>query len=163
MRREARDLVEQRRTAAGNASCNQSGQLTQWQCLHKHTSVNILFSELQEDADGADVVSICKGSAELIPKQEGSKTTSGETACLYSNTGVFNLLSSRANLHHSCNPAGRSHCRLLNHEHIKHHHRGMCGSPGDVHEVPMMYMKQSNGCRTSCDVGKAAEELENEL
>ena len=56
--------------------------------------------------------------------------------------GVFNLLSSRANLHISCNPAGRSHCRLQNHEHVKHHHRGMCGSPGDVREVPMTYMKQ---------------------
>ena len=37
-----------------------------------------------------------------------------------SRAGVFNLLSSRANLHLSCNPAGRSHCRLQNHEHIKH-------------------------------------------
>ena len=77
--------------------------------------------------------------------------------------GVCNLLSSRANLHLSCNPAGRSHCRLQNHEHIKHHHRGMCGSPGDVGEVHKMYMKQRNSCRTSCDVGKAAEGLENEL
>ena len=35
-------------------------------------------------------------------------------------------MSSRANLQLSCNPAGRSHCRLQNHhEHIKHHHRGM--------------------------------------
>ena len=39
----------------------------------------------------------------------------------------------------------------------------MGGSPGDVGEVPMMYVKQQNGCRTSCDVGKAAEGLENEL
>ena len=77
--------------------------------------------------------------------------------------GVFNLLSSRANLHLSYNPAGRSHCRLQNHEHIKHHHRGMCGSPSDVGEVPMTYMKQRKGCRTSCDVGKAAERLENKL
>ena len=53
-------------------------------------------------------------------------------------TGVFNLLSSRANLHLSYNPAGRSHCRLQNHHgYIKHHHRGMGGSPGDVGEVPM--------------------------
>ena len=53
-------------------------------------------------------------------------------------TGVFNLLSSRANLHLSCNPAGRSHYRLQNHRgYIKHHHKGMGGSPGDVGEVPM--------------------------
>ena len=52
--------------------------------------------------------------------------------------GVFNLLSSRSNLHLSCNPAGRSHCRLQNHHgYIKHHHRGMGGSPGDVGEVPL--------------------------
>ena len=31
-----------------------------------------------------------------------------------SRTGVFNLLSSRANLHLSYNPADRSHCRLQN-------------------------------------------------
>ena len=47
-------------------------------------------------------------------------------------TGVFNLLSSRANLHLSYNPAGRSH-----HGYIKHHHGGMGGSSGDVGEVPM--------------------------
>ena len=53
--------------------------------------------------------------------------------------GVFNLLNSRANLHISYNPAGRSHCRLENHHgHIKNHLRGMCGSPGDVGDVPMM-------------------------
>ena len=41
-------------------------------------------------------------------------------------TGVFNLLSSRTNLHLSYNPVGRSHCRLQNHHgYIKHHHRGM--------------------------------------
>ena len=52
--------------------------------------------------------------------------------------GVFNFLSSRANLHLSYNPAGRSHCRLQNHHgYIKHHHRGMGGSPSDVGEVPM--------------------------
>ena len=52
--------------------------------------------------------------------------------------GVFNLLSSRANLHLSYNPAGRSHFRLQNHHGcIKHDHRGMGGSPGDVDEVPM--------------------------
>ena len=50
--------------------------------------------------------------------------------------GVFNLLSSRANLHLSYNPAGRSHCRLQNHHgYIKHHRRGMGGSPGDVGEA----------------------------
>ena len=50
--------------------------------------------------------------------------------------GVFNLLSSRANLHLSYNPAGRSHCRLQNHhEYIKQHHRGMGGSAGDVGEA----------------------------
>ena len=55
-----------------------------------------------------------------------------------SRTGVFNVLSSRANLHLSCNPAGRSHCKLQNHhEHIKHNHRGMGGSPGDVGDVSM--------------------------
>ena len=52
--------------------------------------------------------------------------------------GVFNFLSSRANLHLSYNPAGRSHCRLQNHPvYVKHHDRGMGGSPGDVGEVPM--------------------------
>ena len=55
-----------------------------------------------------------------------------------SRSGVLNLLSSRANLHLSYNPADRSHCRLQNHHgYIKHHHRGMGGSPGDVGEVPM--------------------------
>ena len=56
-----------------------------------------------------------------------------------SRTEVFNLLSSRANLHLSYNPAGSSHCRLQNHHGytIKHHHRGLGGSPGDVGEVPM--------------------------
>ena len=53
-----------------------------------------------------------------------------------STSGVFNLLSSRANLHLSYNPAGLSHCRLQNHHgYIKHHHRGMGGSPGDVGEA----------------------------
>ena len=33
----------------------------------------------------------------------------------WANPGVFNLLSSRANLHVSYNPAGRSHCTLQNH------------------------------------------------
>ena len=57
---------------------------------------------------------------------------------LASRAGVFNLLSSRANLHLSYNPAGRIHCRLQNHYgYIKHHHRGMGGSSGDVGEVPM--------------------------
>ena len=55
-----------------------------------------------------------------------------------SRTGVFNLLSSRANLRLSYNPAGRIHCKLQNHYgYMKHHHRGMGGSPGDVGEVPM--------------------------
>ena len=52
--------------------------------------------------------------------------------------GIFNLLSSRANLHLSYDPAGRSYCRLQSHHgYIKHHHRGMCGSPGNVGEVSM--------------------------
>ena len=52
--------------------------------------------------------------------------------------GVFNLLRERANLHLSYNLAGRSHCRLQNHHgYIKHHHRGISDSPGDVGEVPM--------------------------
>ena len=39
-------------------------------------------------------------------------------------------MSPRANLY---NLAGRSHCRLQNHHrYIKHHHRGMGGSPGEV-------------------------------
>ena len=47
-------------------------------------------------------------------------------------------MSSRAKLHLSYNPAGRSHCRLQNHHvYIKHHHRGMGSSPGDVLEVFM--------------------------
>ena len=55
-----------------------------------------------------------------------------------SRAGVFNLLSSRANLHLSHNPAGRNHCRIQNNQrYIKHPHRGMAGSPGDVGEVPM--------------------------
>ena len=79
-------------------------------------------------------------------------------------SGVFNLLSSRANLHLSYIPAGRNHCRLQNHHgYIKHHHRGMGGSPGDVGELPMTWVKQRKGCKMSCDVGKAAEGLENEL
>ena len=53
--------------------------------------------------------------------------------------GGFNLLSLKANLHLSYNPVGRSHCRLQNHHgYIKHHHRGMRGSPGDVGEVLMI-------------------------
>ena len=58
---------------------------------------------------------------------------------IYFRTGVFNLLSSRANLHLSYNPAGRSHCGLQNHHgYIKHHNRGMGSSSGDVGEVPMV-------------------------
>ena len=72
---------------------------------------------------------------------EWRKLHNTELYALYSspNTGVFNLLSSRANLHLSYNPAGRSHCRLQNHHgYIKHHHRGMGSSPGEVGQVPMM-------------------------
>ena len=80
------------------------------------------------------------------------------SVCIPFTPGVFNFLSSRANLHLSYNPAGRSNCRLQNHhENIKHHHRDMGGSPGGVREVPMTYVTQRNGCRMSCDVGKAAE------
>ena len=40
------------------------------------------------------------------------------------------------------------HCRLQNHHgYIKHHHRGMGGSPDDVGEVSMTQMKQRKGCR----------------
>ena len=39
----------------------------------------------------------------------------------------------------------------------------MGGSPGDIGEVPMTYVKQQEGCKMSCDVGKAAEVFENEL
>ena len=73
-------------------------------------------------------------------------------------------MGSRANLHLSYNPAGRSHCRLQNHhEYIKHHHRSMGGSPGDVGDVLTMKVKPRKGCRMSYDVGKAAKGLENEL
>ena len=51
----------------------------------------------------------------------------------WTKTGVSTLLSSRANLHLSYNPVGRSHCRLQNHH--GYHHRGMGGSPGDVGEA----------------------------
>ena len=65
-------------------------------------------------------------------------------------TGVFNLLSSSANLHLSYNPAGRSHCRLQNHHgYIKHLHRGMGGSPGDVGEVPMTQAEPHSPTLTS--------------
>ena len=33
----------------------------------------------------------------------------------------------------------------------------------DVGEVPMTEVKPRKGCRMSCDVGKTAEGLENEL
>ena len=59
----------------------------------------------------------------------------------WSKPGVFNFLSSRANLHLSCNPAGRSHCTSQNHEHMR--------LAGDVGEVPLTYVKQWNGCRMS--------------
>ena len=32
----------------------------------------------------------------------------------------------------------------------------------DIGEVPITYVKQRKVCRMSCDVGKAAEGLENE-
>ena len=38
----------------------------------------------------------------------------------------------------------------------------MGGSPGDVGEVPMTWVKQRKGCRMSCDVGKAADGLQND-
>ena len=67
-----------------------------------------------------------------------------------SRAGVFNLLSWRASLHLSYNPAGRSHCRLQNHHgYIKHNHRGIGGSPGDGGKVS--------------DAGEATERLYNEL
>ena len=37
------------------------------------------------------------------------------------------------------------------------------GSPGEVREVPVTYVKQRKGCRMTCDIGEAAEGLENEL
>ena len=52
-----------------------------------------------------------------------------------SRAGVFNLLSSRANLHLSYNPVGRSHCELQNHH--GYIYRGMGGSQGDIGEVTM--------------------------
>ena len=39
----------------------------------------------------------------------------------------------------------------------------MGGSPGDIGEVRVIEVKQWKDCRTSRDVGKAAEGLENEL
>ena len=39
----------------------------------------------------------------------------------------------------------------------------MGGSPGEVRVVPMTQVKQRKGCRMNCDVGEAAEVLENEL
>ena len=38
----------------------------------------------------------------------------------------------------------------------------MGGSPGDVGEVPVTQVKQRKGCRMSCDVGEAMQDLENE-
>ena len=38
----------------------------------------------------------------------------------------------------------------------------MSGSPGDVSEEPVTQEKRKKGCRMSCDVGEATEELENE-
>ena len=37
----------------------------------------------------------------------------------------------------------------------------MSGSPGDVGDVPVMYVKQRKDCRMSCDVGEATKGLEN--
>ena len=39
----------------------------------------------------------------------------------------------------------------------------MGGSPGEVRDVHVTQVKQRKGCRMSCDVGEAAEGLENEL
>ena len=39
----------------------------------------------------------------------------------------------------------------------------MGGSPGDVGEVPVMWLKLRKGCWMNCDVGEATEGLENEL
>ena len=33
----------------------------------------------------------------------------------------------------------------------------------DVDEMPKTYVKQRKGCRMTCDVGEAAEGLENDL
>ena len=35
--------------------------------------------------------------------------------------------------------------------------------PGEVREVPVSSVKQRKGCRMTCDIGEAAEGLENEL
>ena len=69
----------------------------------------------------------CQGGSNL----RRQSSTTQHSICIFgckgastSKAGVFNLLSSRANLHVSYNPAGRSHCRLQNHHgYIKHHHR----------------------------------------
>ena len=39
----------------------------------------------------------------------------------------------------------------------------MGGSPGDVGEVPVTYVKQRKGYKMSCDVGEANEVLKNEV
>ena len=39
----------------------------------------------------------------------------------------------------------------------------MGGSPGDVSEEPVTQENRKKGWRMSCDVGKATEELEDEL
>ena len=39
----------------------------------------------------------------------------------------------------------------------------MGGSPDEVREVPVTQVKQRKGCRMTCDLGKAAEGLKNEL
>ena len=95
-----------------------------------------------------------------VPQESAQVVTLIIDTGLWSMAGVFNLSSSRANLHLSYNPAGRSHCRLQNHHgYIKLNHRDMGGSPGDVVEVPMTSVKQRKGCRMSCDVGKEAERV----
>ena len=38
----------------------------------------------------------------------------------------------------------------------------MGGSPGDVGEVLVTYVKQRKSCTMSCDIGEAVEGLENE-
>ena len=42
-------------------------------------------------------------------------------------------------------------------------HCSIGGSPGDVCEVPVKYVKQRKGCRMICDVGEATKGLENEV
>ena len=93
---------------------------------------------------GVTVILVNVGRKNYISYEEKGKPSSEKYnfslsfPFIHPTPGVFNLLRSRANLHLSYNPAGRSHCRLQNHHgYIKHHHRIMNGSPVDVGEVPM--------------------------